>query len=100
MTDEDILAGAQQAVNEALAEIPQRPPAPGPESKPVVTLPPIDIHIAEIVAAMVLHNEAIAAAQDAYAAAVNASRAKLEAAQNELRAAERDLAARWHGGVG
>jgi hypothetical protein len=98
MTDDDILAGAQQAVDEALAEIPQRPPAPGPE--PVVPLPPIDIHIAEIAAAMVLHNQAIATAQSAYADAVNASRAKLEAAQNELRAAERDLAARWHGGVG
>jgi hypothetical protein len=100
MTDDDILAGAQQAVDEALAEIPQRPPAPGPEPERAVPLPPIDIHIAEIAAAMVLHNQAIATAQSAYADAVNASRAKLEAAQNELRAAERDLAARWHGGVG
>jgi hypothetical protein len=98
--DDNVLSGAMRAVDEALAEMPQRPPAPPPEPEPALIPPtPIEVHIAETIAAMHAHNDAIQRAQEAYSDAISASRAKLEAAQNELRAAERELAARWHGGV-
>lgn len=96
--DESVLSGAMRAVDEALANMPQRPPAPIME--PELVLTPIDAHIAEMHAAMLAHNAAIEAADRDYADMINASRAKLESAQNELRAAERELAARWHGEAG
>lgn len=99
MMDENILSGAVRAIDEALADMQQRPPAPTREPESVV-ITPIDAHIAEMHDAMLAHNEDIAAAQTRYADRVNASRTKLQGAQNELRAAERELAARWHGKSG
>ena len=62
MTDDNVLSGATRAVDEALADIQQRPLAPTREPEPVV-ITPIDAHIAEMHDAMLAHNEDIAAAQ-------------------------------------
>lgn len=92
MLSDDALQNAMKAVDDAVSDIQAVALNPAPVSTP------IEVHIAELFAAMHEHNKAIAEAQKAYAESVDASRQKLETAQNDLRIAERELAMRWHGG--